>query len=149
MDPSRLVQKVKNVQPDGERNYILWNGTLWWGRTSQKIMIMTDYVASGSAEVICVPPFPLLLCSIGPGFDSRRCQIFWVAVGLERGPLSPCEDKWGTTWKKSSVSGLENWDERPWWIRRADHAAPLYPQKLTLNFVDNLRSLSRYSSLAD
>jgi hypothetical protein len=32
--------------------------------------------------------------SIGcPGFDSRRYQIFRVAVGLERGPLSPCEDK--------------------------------------------------------
>jgi hypothetical protein len=30
-------------------------------------------------------------------------------VGLERGPLSPCEDKWGATWKKSSGSGLENW----------------------------------------
>ena len=24
----------------------------------------------------------------GLGFDSRRYQIFWVAVGLERGPLS-------------------------------------------------------------
>jgi hypothetical protein len=23
-----------------------------------------------------------------PGFDSRRYQIFWVVVGLERGPLS-------------------------------------------------------------
>jgi hypothetical protein len=33
--------------------------------------------------------------------------IFWVAVGLERGPLTPCEDKWGATWKKSSGSGLE------------------------------------------
>jgi hypothetical protein len=46
----------------------------------------------------------------GPGFDSRRYQIFWVAVGLKQGPLSPCEDKWGATWKKSSGSGLENWD---------------------------------------
>jgi hypothetical protein len=36
----------------------------------------------------------------GPGLDSRRCQIFWVVVGLEQGPLSPCEDKWGATWKK-------------------------------------------------
>jgi hypothetical protein len=45
-----------------------------------------------------------------PGFDSRRCQIFWVVVGLEGGPLSPCEDKWGATWKKSIGSGLENWD---------------------------------------
>jgi hypothetical protein len=33
----------------------------------------------------------------GPGFDSRRYQIFRVAVGLERGPLSPCEDKLGAT----------------------------------------------------
>jgi hypothetical protein len=24
----------------------------------------------------------------GPGFDTRRYQIFWVAVGLERGSLS-------------------------------------------------------------
>jgi hypothetical protein len=44
------------------------------------------------------------------GFDSQRYQIFWVAVGLERGPLSPCESKWGVTWKKSSGSGLEDWD---------------------------------------
>jgi hypothetical protein len=46
----------------------------------------------------------------GPRFDYRRCQIFWLAVGLERGPLSPCEDKWGATWKKSTGSGLEIWD---------------------------------------
>jgi hypothetical protein len=26
--------------------------------------------------------------STGPGFDSRRYQIFWEVVGLERGPLS-------------------------------------------------------------
>jgi hypothetical protein len=31
-------------------------------------------------------------------------------VGLKQCPLSPCEDKWGDTWKKSSGSGLENWD---------------------------------------
>jgi hypothetical protein len=42
----------------------------------------------------------------GPRFYSPRCQIFWVAVG----PLRPCEDKWGTIWKKSSDSSLENWD---------------------------------------
>jgi hypothetical protein len=46
----------------------------------------------------------------GPGFDSRRYQIFWVAVGLERGPLSPCEDKLVASWKKSSGPDLENWD---------------------------------------
>jgi hypothetical protein len=45
----------------------------------------------------------------GPGFDSRLYKIFRVALGPERSPLSPCEDKWGATWKKSG-SGLENWD---------------------------------------
>jgi hypothetical protein len=45
----------------------------------------------------------------GPGFDSRRSQIFRLAMGLERGPLSPCEDKWGATWNKGSGSGLGNW----------------------------------------
>jgi hypothetical protein len=41
--------------------------------------------------------------SRGPGFDSRRFQIFWDAVGLERGPLSLVstrEYNWGATWKK-------------------------------------------------
>jgi hypothetical protein len=31
-------------------------------------------------------------------------------VGLEQGPFSLCESKWGATWKKISGSGLENWD---------------------------------------
>jgi hypothetical protein len=35
------------------------------------------------------------------------------------------------------------------WKRRADHATPLYLQKLALKFIDQLRSISRYSSLAD
>ena len=43
----------------------------------------------------------------GLGFDSRRYQIFWVVVGLERGPLSL---NWGATWIKSSGSGPENRD---------------------------------------
>jgi hypothetical protein len=41
-------------------------------------------------------------------FDSRRYQIFWVAVGLERGPLSPCESKWGATWKKAMTITCSN-----------------------------------------
>jgi hypothetical protein len=44
--------------------------------------------------------------SRGPGFDSRRYQIFWEVVGLERGPLmSTNEELLG---RNSSGYGLEN-----------------------------------------
>ena len=36
----------------------------------------------------------------GPGFDPRHYQIFWVVVGLERGPLSLVRSNWGATWIK-------------------------------------------------
>ena len=36
----------------------------------------------------------------GPGFDPWRYQIFWVVVGLERGPLSLVRSNWGATWIK-------------------------------------------------
>jgi hypothetical protein len=85
----------------------------------------------------------------GPGFDSRRYQIFWVAVCLERGPLSLLSINEELLETKNSGSGLENWDYRPWGFRCADHATSLYPQKLALKFADQWRSLSRYSSLAD
>jgi hypothetical protein len=45
----------------------------------------------------------------GPGFDSGRYQIFWVTWS-GTGCTQTREDKWGATWKKSSGSGLENWD---------------------------------------
>ena len=50
----------------------------------------------------------------GPGFDPRRYQIFWVVVGLERGPLSlvslvrSIEEL--LEWKKVAAPGLENRD---------------------------------------
>ena len=46
----------------------------------------------------------------GPGFDSRRYQIFWVVVGLERGRLSLVRSIEELLEKKSSGSGLENRD---------------------------------------
>jgi len=50
----------------------------------------------------------------GPGFDPRRCQTFWVVVGLERGPLSLVSlvRSMGELleWKKVAVPGLENRD---------------------------------------
>jgi hypothetical protein len=46
-------------------------------------------IASISDLVVTVPGYK----PRGLGFDSRRYQIFCVPMGLERGPLSPCEDK--------------------------------------------------------
>jgi hypothetical protein len=46
--------------------------------------------------------------SRGPGFDSRRCQIFREVVGLERGPLSLVGTIEELLGRNSSGSGLEN-----------------------------------------
>jgi hypothetical protein len=46
--------------------------------------------------------------STGPGFDSRRYQIFWEVVGLERGPLSHVSTIEGLLGRNSSGFGLEN-----------------------------------------
>jgi hypothetical protein len=60
---------------------------------------------------------PLWSSGQSPCLQTQRSRVrfsalqdFWVAVGLERGPLNTCEDKWGATWKKISGSDLENWD---------------------------------------
>jgi len=47
----------------------------------------------------------------GPGFDPRRYQIFWIVVGLERGPLSLVRSvEELLEWKKVATPGLENRD---------------------------------------
>jgi hypothetical protein len=44
-----------------------------------------------------------------PGFDSRRYQIFWEVVGLERGPLNVVRIT-EELLKKNCCSGLDNRD---------------------------------------
>jgi hypothetical protein len=65
------------------------------------------------------------------GSDSRRYQIFWEVVGLERGPLSLLSTTEELLRRKSSGSGLES--------RKCGRSDPsrwppgnLYPQKLAL-----------------
>jgi hypothetical protein len=65
----------------------------------------------------------------GPGFDYRRYQIFWVVVGLERGPLSLVRSYLN---KKSSGSRSGKQRLTVVGTRCADHVTPLYPQKLAL-----------------
>jgi hypothetical protein len=68
------------------------------------------------------------------GFDSRRYQIFWEVVGLERGPLSLVYTNEELLERKSSGPGLE--------IREYGSRDPsrwqrdtLYPQTLALTLL--------------
>jgi hypothetical protein len=65
-------------------------------------------------------------------FDSRRCQIFWEVVGLERGPLNLMSTIEKLLERKNSGSGLESLEyglrDPSRWSR-----GTLYPQKLSLN----------------
>jgi hypothetical protein len=67
----------------------------------------------------------------GFGFDSRRYQIFWEVVSLERGALSLVSTIEDLLERKSSDSGLESRE----YYRRDPSRWPLgtlYPQKLAL-----------------
>jgi hypothetical protein len=72
--------------------------------------------------------------SRGPGSDSRRYQIFWEVVGLERGPLSLLSTTEELLERESSLTGLETWD----YDRRDPSRWPrdtLCPQNLVLTLA--------------
>jgi hypothetical protein len=70
-----------------------------------------------------------------PGFDSWRYQIFWEIVGQERGPLSLVSTIEELLERKSSGSGLENWDYDCRYPSRWPRGTPL-SAKVDTNFAD-------------
>jgi hypothetical protein len=106
--------------------------------------------SSEQRDRFCGPVVRVSGCSPrGPGFDSRRYQIFWVAVGLELGPLSLVRINEELLEKKKYRLRSTKLRLTTVGIHRAYHATPLCPQKLTVSFADRWRSLSRSSSFAD
>jgi hypothetical protein len=78
--------------------------------------------------------------SRGPALDSRRYQIFWEVVGLERGPFSLVSTTEELLARKSSGSGLVS-RKTAVGIRHADQARTL-SAKVGANF-DKRQSLDR------
>jgi hypothetical protein len=77
------------------------------------------------------PLWSSLQSSWGPGFDSRRYQIFWEIVDMERSPLSLVSITEELLEWKSSGSRSRKLRLTAVWIRCADHAT-LYQQNLAL-----------------
>jgi hypothetical protein len=69
--------------------------------------------------------------SRGPGFDSRRYQIFWEVVSLERGALSLVSTTDELLGRNSSGSGLENREYGRGDLLRSP-CNTFYPHKLAL-----------------
>jgi hypothetical protein len=77
------------------------------------------------------------------GFDSQRYQIFWEAVGLERGPLSLVSATEELLGRKSSCSSLESQE----FGRIGSAELTTWHRPIRANFADKRLSLGLYSSL--
>jgi len=84
----------------------MWVIDIQWGvanRIYKPLLLLTDLLVLLTYWYIIIIIIGLVVRISGyryrdPGFDPRRYQIFWVVVGLERGPLSLVRSNWGATW---------------------------------------------------
>jgi hypothetical protein len=122
----------------------------WWRKRSTRTSVFCIYhsYVTNQDRLCSLVAKVSTYKSRGPAFDSRPYQIFWEIGGLERGPLSLGRTSEELLEWKSSCSGLENRDWRPWEFVALTLKHPL-PTKVGTNFADKLRSLWRYSLLAE
>jgi hypothetical protein len=90
--------EVENLQ--GKRSL----GIPWMSWNSNIKLNHKEIIDRLCGLVVRVPGYR----SRGPGFDSRRCQIYWEVVGLERCPLSLVSTIEELLGRKSSGSGLQD-----------------------------------------
>jgi hypothetical protein len=88
------------------------------------------------------------------GFDSRLYQIFWEAVGLERGPLSLVSTIEELLRRNISVSGPENrehgrrdlsrWPRTPYWGQLSRCHLKMKAESIVRNVTKLKGNLSEY-----
>jgi hypothetical protein len=116
------------------RNLVEWVQKNFYFRGSR--VIEDEMVRILYCDLKCKFQGPLLWSSVkvpgyrskGPGFDSRRYQIFWEVVGLELGLLNLVRiTEELLKWKNSSSGSRKSWLTVVG-ICYANHAAPSIPK---------------------
>jgi hypothetical protein len=141
----------RNIPEDTILHFMFHRDVPWYyhfkylTQTLIQLSIVLHRVLCDDRLVVTLPGYR----TRGPGFDFRHHQNFRVAVDLERARLSLVRINEELLERRSNGYRSRKLRFTSVGIRLADHATPLSPQKLALNFVDKWRSISRYISLAD
>jgi hypothetical protein len=143
-----------------ESSLVMWEFSL---RTWSLACCLRLYfvILKAHTRFLCLIYSPLILYGIVVSVSGYRSRIqisrfrvrtladFLRSSGFGTGCTQPNEDNWVTTWIKSSGSGIEHLDKRPFGPDALTTRHLLYLQKVSTNFPGQRWQLSRYSQLTD